>query len=134
MIVEPVAVADEPAFILDGNSLLIELIPAVASWASQKRLIECLHFFGSRVRGEEKPTSDLDVAVQLIYSDHDAALANWFFECDAWALELSAILPWKVDLQLLAPGCTPTISAAIKRSSLVVYQRLHNSSDNLLVP
>lgn len=118
---------DKPVGILNGNSSLTELIPAVASWASQQRLIESLHFFGSRVRGEEKPTSDLDIAIRLIHSDHNAALANWFFECDAWASQLSSLLPWKLDLQLFAPGCTPTISKAIERSSFLVYQRHSNS-------
>lgn len=118
---------DKLAGVWDENLLLSELMPTVASWASQQPLIESLHFFGSRVRCEEMPTSDLDIAIRLTHSDNDAALADWSFECDAWASQLSLLIPWKIDLQLLAPGWTPIISNAIERSSLLVYKRQRNS-------
>jgi predicted nucleotidyltransferase len=106
-----------------GDASLIELMPVVSSWACKQRLIDRVYFFGSRVRGKHKPDSDLDIAVQMIYSDPDTALAHWFFESDAWVSHLSGILPIKVDLQLFTHSITPTISAGIQESSLLVYQR-----------
>ena len=101
----------------------IDLVPAVVSWASRQSIIDRIYFFGSRVRGEHKLASDLDIAVQLIYSDPAPALAHWFSEGDNWVSQLSDILPWEPDLQLLAPGATPTISAGIEESAMLVYQR-----------
>ncbi|MDP2026507.1 nucleotidyltransferase family protein [Sulfuriferula sp.] len=115
--------ADEHAGPLNDDSSLTDVAPVVASWARQQRLVERVYFFGSRVRGDHQPESDLDIAVQLIYPEVDTALAHWTFELDAWVSQLSAILPWELDLQLLAPDGTPTISAGVSRSSVLVYER-----------
>ena len=108
---------------LNDDSSLENAMPVVAWWARQQRLVERVYFFGSRVRGDHRPDSDLDIAVQLIYPEVDTALAHWTFELDAWASQLSAILPWELDLQLFAPDGTPTIIAGVNRSSVLVYAR-----------
>jgi predicted nucleotidyltransferase len=120
---EHAAVADEHAGSLNDDSSLADVAPVVASWARQQRLVKRVYFFGSRVRDDHQPDSDLDIAIQLINPDVDMALAHWTFEFDTWALQLSAILPWELDLQLLAPDGTPTISAGVSRSSFLVYER-----------
>lgn len=102
-------------------SSIEQAISIVASWAQQERIVERVYFFGSRVRGSYQPNSDLDIAVKLTYPDVDTALAYWSFEVDAWMSRLSTILPWKPDLQLLAPDGTPAISAGVKESSILVY-------------
>ena len=115
--------ADEHAGPLNDDLSLADVAPFVASWARQQRLVEWVYFFGSRVRGDHQPDSDLDIAVQLIYPEVDMALAHWTFELDAWVSQLSTSLPWELDLQLLAPDGTPTISAGVSRSSVLVYER-----------
>lgn len=95
----------------------------VASWATQQRLIRRIFFFGSRVRDEHRPDSDLDIAFELIYPNMNTSAAHWAFESDAWVLALSSLLPWKLDLQLFNPQDTPTIANGIDRSSILVYEQ-----------
>jgi len=102
---------------LEGAKLL------VASWAVQKRLVRRVFFFGSRVRNEHRSDSDLDIAFELIYTAPNTSAGHWAFESDAWAKQLSSLLPWKLDLQLLEPQGTPTVASGIERSSVLVYER-----------
>ncbi|MDZ4075999.1 MAG: nucleotidyltransferase domain-containing protein [Hylemonella sp.] len=95
----------------------------VSDWATSIRLIERVYFFGSRVRGEYRSDSDLDIAVQLTTTDPDEAVAQWTFECDKWTVELATLIPFQVDLQLLHMTATPTVVAGIARASLLVYAR-----------
>lgn len=108
---------------MNNYASLIKIIPKVSSWAKQQHLISRVYFFGSRVRNQHTPTSDLDIAIHLIYPDPDTAFANWSFESAVWKSQLSAILPWKLDLHLLAPNSTPNISAGVQKSSLLVYEK-----------
>lgn len=98
-------------------------MPLVIAWALSQHLIERVYFFGSRVRGTHRINSDLDIAIQLIYPEPDTAAAHWSFEEPQWTAQLSSLIPWQLDLELLCPPDSPTISAGIKESSLLVYQR-----------
>lgn len=93
----------------------------VASWANHQRLIRRIFFFGSRVRNEHRPDSDLDIAIELIYPNPDISAAHWAFESDAWVLTLSTMLPWELDMQCFNSQGTPTIAQGISRSSILVY-------------
>ena len=117
------AVADKHPALLSATLSLSDLAPLVVSWARLQRIVDRIYFFGSRVRGEHRNDSDLDVAVQLIFPDPSTALAHWSFESDTWISQLTPLLPWKLDLQLFASSATPTVSAGVTRSSVLVYER-----------
>lgn len=95
----------------------------VAKWASNQKQIKTVYFFGSRVRNEHRIDSDLDIAIELIYTEPDTALANWMFESEKFEQSISEMLPWTIDLELLCPLCTPTIIAGINRSSILIFSR-----------
>ncbi len=95
----------------------------VGSWAVKQKLIRRIFFFGSRVRNEHRPDSDLDIAFELIYANSDTSVAHWSLESDGWALTLSTLLPWKLDLHLFNPECTPTIANGIAKSAILVYEQ-----------
>ena len=84
--------------------------------------------FGSRARGEEQAESDLDIALELDLSaatgvDESGGTATWMLECGAWDSELNSLFPIPVDLEQFMGAKTPTIKAAIKRSSVLAYKK-----------
>jgi predicted nucleotidyltransferase len=47
-------------------------------WASRCKFVECVYFFGSRVRGDHQPTSDVDISVEPDCSGENlAAWSDW---------------------------------------------------------
>lgn len=75
--------------------------------------------FGSRVRGTERPDSDLDVAVEHDAMPRDSdAFTTAIGEADNWRNELGPCVSAPLDPQSYIPGLTPTIQTglAIERS------------------
>ena len=93
----------------------------VAHWARGKRLISRVDFFGSRVRGNHAPDSDLDVAIVIRYSDADTCLAYWFANHTAWQTELQRLVPWRVDLQFHHPAVSGVVQSGVREASRGVY-------------
>ena len=100
----------------------------LAQWAANKPLVNRLWVFGSRVRGDHRPDSDLDVAIELDLSaakgaDDSGGFATWSFNTDGWLQELEQLLGLKVDMQHFAGDQTPTIKNGLERSSVLVYSK-----------
>lgn len=95
----------------------------VAGWAKGHPLIEKAWLFGSRVRGEERPDSDLDVAVVINELPTDSSPeTTWHYEREEIAASLQAVLPVPLQLEWYGgPDKSPAIHAGITRSSLLVY-------------
>ena len=94
----------------------------VTTWASQKRHISTVHFFGSRVRGDHHPDSDIDIAVALNQTDPDDAFAYFASQQQVWHDELRELLcPLVIDLEWSHPTATPTIALALSESSITVF-------------
>lgn len=94
-------------------------------WAATHLEIARVVIFGSRARGDHRPDSDLDVAVELGRSRWDEApLAIWITSAETWRRELAPNLPWPVDLQWNDnSGETPLVSAGIQKGHIVAYER-----------
>lgn len=73
--------------------------------------------FGSLVRSEAKKESDIDILVELDYSNG----ANYFLFYDMQK-ELSQLLNNKVDL-VSANGLSPYIKPLIDKEKILVYER-----------
>ena len=100
----------------------------IAAWAEKKPLVKRVWLFGSRVRQDFRPDSDLDVAIELDVdaadgSDESGGMALWMFDTDGWKEELQAISPYVIQLEQYLGDRTPTIKAALERSSRLVYQK-----------
>lgn len=100
----------------------------LVQWARAKPLVGKLFIFGSRARGDHRPDSDIDIAIELDMSadvgvDDSGGLATWMFEADGWEKELASLLPYKVDLEWFRGHDTPTIQNGIDQSSILVYQK-----------
>lgn len=98
-------------------------------WARSEPIIERVHVFGSRVRGEHRPDSDIDVVVELDLeaapgADFSGGFATFSFQSERWNAQLAELLPMSVDLDFYAGAKhTPTLHAGLQRSSRLIYDK-----------
>lgn len=107
---------------------LAEMKTLLSTWAAEKPLVSRLWLFGSRVRGDHRPDSDVDVAIELDMSavkgvDESGGMATWAFDATPWKPELEGLLSLLVDLQRYKAGETNIIQSGIDKSSLLVYEK-----------
>ena len=76
--------------------------------------------FGSLVRNEERPGSDIDILVELDYENG----ADYFIFFDMQQ-QLNKLLNRKVDL-ISAKGLSPYIKPIVNREKKLVYERRKN--------
>lgn len=98
-------------------------------WACAEPLVKRVYLFGSRVRGDHRLTSDIDIAVELdpaVFKgvDESEGLATWMHEAKVWREELQKLIPLKVQLERYHPDQTPTVGKGIERSSQLVYEKM----------
>jgi predicted nucleotidyltransferase len=107
----------------------IEKVKSVLSaWAKPNPLIQRVFVFGSRVRSDHRPDSDLDVAIELDPKaceaiDETRGFATWATENRRWAKELQKLLPFQLQLEYYEGEGSPTIQAGITRSSVLAYEK-----------
>lgn len=105
-----------------------QIAAVLTVWAKQKPLIGRVFVFGSRVRGDHRPDSDIDIAVELDPehfrgTDESGGWATWMLETDGWKEELQKLLPFNVQLERYHTDQTPTIACGLARSSVLVYEK-----------
>ena len=110
------------------KSSLDSVTEIIGDWAKEQRLVGRIWVFGSRARSEERPDSDVDIAIELDLSaskgsDESGGFATWSFDCRSWATELQERLPFKVDVQQFIGAKTPVIRDALNRSSVLAYKK-----------
>jgi predicted nucleotidyltransferase len=101
----------------------------ICRWAEKTPTIRRVHLFGSRVRGTDKhgqlvrPTSDLDIAVELTISDVSAAQLAFMDMGEHWQAELSELLPFPIDLEWFDPPSMPILVGHLMDCSVVIFER-----------
>jgi predicted nucleotidyltransferase len=108
------------------NNELASLAHIVRDWASNHGIVRKVYFFGSRVRGTNRPNSDLDVAIEIDARPGDASVdLTWHDEGRRLRNTLKPLLfPVKLDLQLdRGEKESPIIHKALTQGSIVVYER-----------
>lgn len=97
----------------------------VASWAKSEPIVEKAYLFGSRVSGNARCDSDLDVAIELSSQRVDSGpLATWIAEAARLKASISSHIPLTVDLQWYGgPIDTPIVHAGLAAGSRIVYER-----------
>lgn len=113
--------------VLSGEILNFREI--ISEWAVEKPLVKRVWIFGSRVRGNHREDSDLDVAIEINSAairgeDYSGGFATYAFESKSWCNELNDLIGLDVDLQFYKEGETKTIQIALDFSSVVVYEKL----------
>lgn len=104
----------------------------VASWASKQPIVQRAWIFGSRVRGTERPDSDVDIAIEVAQLPGDeTAFCTFICESDALSEDLQRVVPIQVHLVWHGgPTLTPTVHAGLQESSILAYDRA-NISDTI---
>ena len=102
---------------------LSKMAALVKEWAINKPLIQKIEFFGSRVKGTERPDSDLDIAIELVPNcDESNGLATWLHCKDIWEKELQEILPVKVQIEWNGGENTEIIAKGLREERYLVYE------------
>ncbi len=101
---------------------------SIEKWATNIQTIRSVWFFGSRAKKTNRDDSDLDVAIELIYTDPDSALAHWMFDREKWLKEIQEFSIISIDLQWYHPEVTPTIAQGICETSMKIFERSSNYS------
>ena len=98
------------------------VVSLIAAWAESEPYVRKAFLYGSVARSENKPNSDIDVAIQLnARPGVEVELAVWSFEGDRLSESLQSLLPGPVQLEWYDPVETPTVHKGIVESSILVY-------------
>ena len=102
----------------------LAFLPKVESWASDQSIVGELWLVGSRVRGDFRPDSDLDVVLMTTLGNSDAY--NFFFWGQAKRIgdDLSELLGVKVHMLQGDLGLqTKEVATALKLNGVRIFTR-----------
>jgi uncharacterized protein len=100
---------------------LFEVATALKEWARGKPDIQRVWIYGSRLRGTQRPDSDLDLSIEIgpFETDSDMQL-RWMDEVKGWRAQLQSISPYKVHVEMYGTEFTRQYIACC---SMLVYER-----------
>lgn len=101
---------------------LLQVIFTIAGWAEKQDNLQCLWAYGSRVKGNARPESDLDLAFKLfpplvagekvVFENHTLPL---------WKAELQQLSPWQVHLEPWA-GSGTDVAGFVAEANILIYE------------
>ncbi len=100
---------------------VFEAIVAMRAWFLTKPEITRVHFYGSRLVGGFTQKSDLDVAIELNFSDEPAGRFFWQTNLDEWNKEIDAASHYDVHLEYLHPATSQNVAKYLTDGSMVIY-------------
>ncbi len=115
---------------MNSEAIPSDWIAAIQQWAAPISPIQRVYAFGSRARGDNTPTSDLDIAVIVRSNDpNESDLVPWADEGSDWLASLQEVLPVAVHLQCGNEAASPTIVApAIAEHGILLFVRGHDDA------
>lgn len=97
---------------------------AIRNWANAKPFVRRVWIFGSRARGDHRPDSDLDVAVEIdpVGNDEDADI-SWTADSNDWRAELSGV-PLQIHLHHYQEADVGSVVRnSVQREGKLIFER-----------
>ena len=94
----------------------------VTSWAESHPEIKRVFLFGSRARGDSKPDSDVDIAVEVVGIKGENADTRYFLNKNIWKDELKAALERPINIVRRVAHGKPEIQESIERDGVLLYE------------
>lgn len=109
---------------IDDN--LLQLVIVLRDWAAENPFVRRLWVFGSRLRGNQRDDSDIDVALEIDPIGNDEIpLTSWISSSDRWREELQPKLPHQLDLQFYdSTDQKSHVVQYINCCSALIYERV----------
>jgi predicted nucleotidyltransferase len=101
---------------------LDQIRDVVTKWAYSHPEIERIYLFGSRARGDSKPDSDVDLAIEVLGIEGENADTRYFYGNKAWKDELEVALDRPINILRKIDHGKPEIQAAIERDGILIYE------------
>ncbi|CAN7570735.1 nucleotidyltransferase domain-containing protein [Bradyrhizobium sp. LjRoot220] len=96
-----------------------EQAAAIIGWGKRTPGIRAIILFGSRAKGQSRPESDVDLAIEISGQD---PLAVFCFEGEQWQCDLRAATGLLVNIDFLGPD-RPKVRAYVDECSLELFRR-----------
>lgn len=95
-------------------------------WAARTPIVKRVWLFGSRICGDYRHDSDLDVAVEHGVAPGDSDLfTTGLMEPSAWRNQLQPQARLRLDIQSYIPGDTLVVEAGVRKCSRLIFERSH---------
>jgi len=89
----------------------------IVDWAKKHPEIEKVYLYGSRSRGDNRPYSDIDLAIEMPFED-------WFFWHANYKENRDLHLSAEVDLQWYKPNADlEKVGKGVEQDGQLLYQR-----------
>tara|TARA_R110001606_G_scaffold54703_1_gene133972 strand:- start:1279 stop:1608 length:330 start_codon:yes stop_codon:yes gene_type:complete len=98
----------------------------IIAWASERRAVRRVYLFGSRARGNHRPDSDVDLAIEMLGKNLEARYGSWMFWDDENKKGRRLILPYPVQLEWYDPEdvTLEIVGPAVRTDGILVYERV----------
>lgn len=95
---------------------------AIVNWARRHREIKAVYLYGSRARGDNRPDSDIDLAVVMRSGDEDEALGAWIFFHNKFEKRPDLQLSQEVDLDWYMKGAgLERVGPGVEKNGILIY-------------
>lgn len=98
---------------------------AIVAWAQDQSIIRRVYLFGSRSRGDHRPDSDLDLAIELFGRNLEARYGSWGAIDEELLQEIQQLLPYVVQLEWYDPEekLLGTVGPAVRNDGILLFER-----------
>lgn len=97
----------------------------IVQWATERPIVKRVYLYGSRARGDHRPDSDIDLAIEMVGKNLEARYGAWMFWDKGNRKGLTLQLPYPVQLEWYDPEepMLETVSPAVRKDGILIYER-----------
>lgn len=95
----------------------------ITQWAISKKEVQRVFLFGSRARKEDRPGSDVDIALLVTDLNGESADTRYYWNRRYWKEELGSALERPVSIVRLVDNGRTDIQDSIARDGILLYEK-----------